>query len=135
MNSNTLLPLIVTNELTETKAFYAEKLGFSITMEMESYLAVRYGGEDGPQLAFMKAGPTPGMGEAEPFTGHGLIVSIPTADADVAHTTMTSRGAQPRSKPTDKPWGWRSFAVADPNGVVLDFFHVLDQSAVVDATG
>ena len=26
--------------------------------------------------------------------------------------------------PTDKPWGWRSYFVSDPNGVVLDFFHV-----------
>jgi hypothetical protein len=48
---------------------------------------------------------------------------------------MKKKGADVRVGVLDKPWGWRSFVVRDPNGVLLDFFHVLDKSAVVDATG
>ena len=35
----------------------------------------------------------------------------------------------------DRPWGWRSFVARDPNGVYLDFFHVLEQAQAVNATG
>jgi catechol 2,3-dioxygenase-like lactoylglutathione lyase family enzyme len=135
MNGKSLLPLVVTNALAETKAFYTDKLGFSVTIEVDGYLQVRYGGEDGPELAFMKAGPTPAMGDVPRFDGRGLIVSIPTSDADAAHAAMTSRGAAAATAPSDKPWKWRSFTVVDPNGVVLDFFHVLPQSPALDATG
>ncbi len=135
MNSNTLLPLIVTDKLAETKAFYTDQIGCSITMEMDGYLAVRYGGEQGTELSFMKPGCLPGGATIERFDGRGLILSIPTPDADAAHAAIERRGAVAQSEPSDKPWGWRSFTVADPNGVVLDFFHVLDQSARADATG
>lgn len=135
MNGKSLLPLVVTDKLAETKAFYTQKVGFTVVMDMDGYLQVRYGGDDGPELAFMKAGPTPTMGDVARFDGRGLIVSIPTPDADAAHATMTASGAAPLTTPSDKPWRWRSFSVADPNGVVLDFFHVLQQSPALDATG
>lgn len=135
MNPTKLFPLVITNRLAETKAFYARTAGFEISLETDAYLQVRWGADpQGPELAFM-ATSAAGPGHQEPFEGRGLIISIPAASADATHTELLGRGATPMSSPTDKPWGWRSFAVADPNGVVLDFFHVIDQSAVADATG
>ncbi|MEM9461850.1 MAG: VOC family protein [Myxococcota bacterium] len=125
MNPNKLFPLVITEKLAETKSFYTERAGFSVSIEQEGYLQVRYGREDGPELAFM-ASDQAGPAHTEPFEGQGLIVSIPTASADQTHTQLRSRGATPMSEPTDKPWGWRSFGIADPNGVVLDFFHVIE---------
>lgn len=137
MNPTKLFPLIVTNRLDATKAFYTQKAGCTVTIDMDQYLQVRFGDEpDGPELCFMtvqEAGSP--MGRVERFEGRGLVVSVPTRDADATHAAMKARGAEPLSMPADKPWGWRSFAVADPNGVVLDFFHVIDQSAAADATG
>lgn len=134
MNGNSLIPLVVTDQLAAAKAFYTETLGFAVSIDMDNYLQVRFG-EDGPELAFVQTGPLPGVGRVDRFEGRGLIVSIPTPDADAAHAAMTARGAVPLSAPSDKPWRWRSFSVADPNGVVLDFFHVLAQSPALDATG
>lgn len=134
MNGKSLIPLVVTDQLTATKAFYTDVLGFSVSIDMDAYLQVRYG-DDGPELAFVQSGPLHGVGHVERFDGRGLIVSIPTPDADAAHAAMTARGAVAVSAPSDKPWRWRSFSVADPNGVVLDFFHVLAQSPALDATG
>ncbi len=48
---------------------------------------------------------------------------------------MKKRGAEQVQEPTDKPWGWRSFGAVDPNGVLLDFFHVTADSSGADATG
>ncbi len=134
MNPNKLFPLVITDKLDQTKAFYTERAGFSLSFEQGSYIQVRYGGEDGPELCFMSKEAAAPLHQ-EPFDGRGLIVSIPTKSADDAHSTLLDRGAAPMSTPSDKPWGWRSFGIADPNGIVLDFFHVIEHSAAADATG
>jgi uncharacterized glyoxalase superfamily protein PhnB len=135
MNPSKLFPLVVTDKLAETKAFYTATAGFEISIDMEHYLQVRWGSDpQGPELCFMGSHAVAPMHQ-EPFDGRGLIVSIPTQDADATHADLLRRGATPMSAPSDKPWGWRSFAVADPNGVVLDFFHVIAQSPALDATG
>jgi catechol 2,3-dioxygenase-like lactoylglutathione lyase family enzyme len=137
MNPNKLFPMILTDKLAETKAYYTEKLGATVTFEGEGYLQVRFGAdESGPELAFMKPQTMDMLGGALPrFPGQGLLVSIPTANADAAHAEMKKKGAEIRVGVLDKPWGWRSYVVHDPNGVLLDFFHALDKSAVADATG
>ncbi|MCA9650456.1 MAG: VOC family protein [Myxococcales bacterium] len=135
MNANKLFPLIVTDKLAETKAYYTAKAGFTVTVDMDGYLQVRHGGEDGPELCFMRPCSESPIGPTRPFDGQGLIVSIPTPDADAKHDQLRARGADIVAEPSDKPWGWRSFMAEDPNGVRLDFFHVQAQSAVADATG
>ncbi|MEM7155417.1 MAG: VOC family protein [Myxococcota bacterium] len=136
MNPNKLFPLVITDKLDETKAYYTGKAGFVVTFENDNYLQVRYGDDEArPELAFMRpSGDTP-MGPTVPFGGQGLIVSVPTKDADDKHQAMRGHGAQILSEPSDKPWGWRSFTAVDPNGVILDFFHESAQSSIADATG
>ena len=134
MNPKKLFPLFVTDKLAETKAFYTEKAGFEITFDMDSYLSVRYGDKDGPELAFA-ASESEELGKMPVFGGEGVIVSIPTKDADRKAREMESRGVKLMSPPETRPWGWRSFMTADPNGVILDFFHVPAENAGADATG
>lgn len=134
-NPNKLFPLVITENLAETRAFYTKTAGFEIVHDMEGYLQVRYGSEDGPELAFMAPDSAPPFGKLPVFPGQGLLISIPTPDADETHATLKTRGAKVVSEPSDKPWGWRSFVTTDPNGVLLDFFHVASESSVVDATG
>ncbi len=136
MNPTKLFPLIVTSKLAETKAYYTDKAGFTLTTDMEHYFQVRFGADQGaPELCFIDRDQAPGLGPLRPFGGQGLIISIPTPSADTTHRDLERQGARILSTPADKPWGWRSFSAVDPNGVVLDFFHVLEQAAAADATG
>ncbi len=135
MNPNKLFPLIVTDKLAETKAYYVDKAGFSVTYDRPKYLQVRHGGDDGPELCFMTPDAAPTLGAMSTFAGGGLVVSIPTDSADDKCADMKTRGAKVIVEPNDQPWGWRSFTAVDPNGVLLDFFHVKTDSAVADATG
>ena len=50
MNPKKLFPLFVTDKLAETKAFYVEKAGFEINVDMDQYLSVRYGDKDGHRV-------------------------------------------------------------------------------------
>lgn len=129
-NPNKLYPAIITDKLEETKRFYAERAGFRVVHDRPMYLQVAYGEGDGPELAFMRSDAFPD-GKARPtFDGKGLIVSIPTPDADAKHAALRAAKVEVLSGPEDRPWGWRSFMVADPNGLLLDFFHVYKEGAM-----
>jgi catechol 2,3-dioxygenase-like lactoylglutathione lyase family enzyme len=119
-----LFPLFVTSDLAACHRFYVDSLGWTEVARNDHYLQVRRGGEDGPELCFMTPNASPQM-RLEPFQGQGVVVSIGTPDADAWFATLRGRGVATLGEPSDKPWGWRSFLVRDPAGVVLDFFHPL----------
>jgi catechol 2,3-dioxygenase-like lactoylglutathione lyase family enzyme len=124
MNPKMLFPMIVTDKLAETKEFYVGKAGFRVSFDMDCYLAVQYGeGENAPSLSFVSQKGLQ-MYQEKPFGGEGLIVSIPTEDADQKARQLKAVGIEPLIEPATRPWGWHSFLVRDPNGILLDFFHV-----------
>lgn len=134
MPANKMIPLVITDDIAATRAFYTDELGATKVMEDgDSYLQIRFGGdEDRPELAF--APPLPAVspiGEHGPYTA-GLVLSIPVGDADGYRKELVERGID-TPEPTDKPWGWRSFLVRDPAGVTLDFYHVIADDAAQDA--
>jgi catechol 2,3-dioxygenase-like lactoylglutathione lyase family enzyme len=134
MNNSKLYPLIVTSKLAQTRAFYLDQLGCKATHDMEGYLQVRFGAdESAAELAFMSPKAAPPFGKLAEFSGEGLIVSVPTADADARHRELKGKKLAVLAEPSDKPWGWRSFIVADPNGVKLDFFHELADAPSANA--
>lgn len=124
-NPTKLFPLLLTTKLAETKRFYTEIVGFRVSFEKDIYLQLAYGdGADAPELCFMRPDAFPDGKTRPAFAGEGVIVSIPTPDADELYARLRRANAELLSGPEDKPWGWRSFLARDPNGLVLDFFHV-----------
>jgi catechol 2,3-dioxygenase-like lactoylglutathione lyase family enzyme len=123
-NPNKLFPLILTAKLEATKQFYVEKLGFRVVYDLPTYLQLAYGDGDAPELCFMKPDAFPDGKTLPAFDGRGVYVSVPTPSADEKYAALQLANVELLSKPEDKPWGWRSFLVADPSGLVLDFFHV-----------
>ena len=120
-NPTQLFPLFVTEKLAETKKFYLA-LGFKVRFDRPEYLQVYY--EEGLDLCFMQPHAAKDGTKFPAFGGKGVVVSIPTRNADEKAAEVKERRLPIVSDVEDKPWGWRSFFVADPNGVILDFFHV-----------
>lgn len=134
MSHPDLVPMIVTADLAATRAFYVDQLGCTVVIDMDHYVQVRFGDTpDTRELAFMPPGPPEAPMGGEPALTGGLIASIAVGDADKFRATLADRGVD-APEPTDKPWGWRSFTLRDPNGVVLDFFHAIAEDAAQDAT-
>lgn len=123
-NPTKLFPLVLTTRLEETKRYYTETAGFRVVYDLPTYLQVALGEGDAPELCFMKPDGFPDGVVRPAYDGKGLIVSIPTPDADAKYVALKHAGAELLSAPENKPWGWRSFLAVDPNGVLLDFFHV-----------
>lgn len=135
MAPNKLFPLIMTESLAATRAFYVERLGCSAVFDMPDYLQIRFGSADGPELCFMKPSNAPALG-AEPavFDGRGLVVSVPVDGVDGRFRELRKNDVPIVSEPTDRPWKWRSFVCRDPNGILLDFFEPLAHDAAAAAS-
>lgn len=127
-NPNKLFPLFLTNKLEEVKAFYVGQAGFSAVVDVEGYLQVGLLGSDGPELCFMKPDAFPDKKPRPSFEGKGVLISVPVPDADQKLAELQAQGVTIVQGISDKPWGWRSFMVSDPAGVMLDFFHVYKEA-------
>lgn len=128
------VPMVVTDDLPATRRFYVDDLGCTVVVEQEGYLQVRFGDEpDTRELAFMAPAPPEAPMGGEPAFSGGLVLSVAVGDTDKYRAVLADRGVA-APEPTDRPWGWRSFVLRDPNGVVLDFFHAIAEDAAQDAT-
>lgn len=130
MNAPSLNLLFLTRDLAATRAFYVDKLGWTLEAEMPEYIRVRRGDEkSGARISFGTTAPPVLGGKGKPFDGEGVIVSLRAAEPDVLHDELRARDVAIAEAPADRPWGWRSFCVADPNGVLLDFYRELANPA------
>jgi predicted enzyme related to lactoylglutathione lyase len=131
-NPKQVFPMFVTKDLKATKRFY-EQAGFTVHFDMDEYLQVSYQGDEKLDLCFMVPHQSRNGTPYPEFGGKGVIVSIPTKNADEKYAQMQKQEAKLLSEPEDKPWGWRSFHAVDPNGVILDFFHVYREAPATQA--
>ena len=76
MNPTKLFPLVVTDKLAETRAYYTEKLGAELSFGGDTYIQVRFGGQDGPELCFMTPDAAPALGHLPKFGGDGLVEAL-----------------------------------------------------------
>ena len=119
MNLETIVPIVTTTALRETRAFYTDLLGFQISFDHERYLGVRAGDKGAPELGFMQPDPEC----PDTFGGKGITLGLSVADADAECARLRGLGVAILQEPTDQPWGARSFVIADPNGVALYISH------------
>ncbi len=129
-----LFPLVKISDLTQTKFFYINNLGWSLALEMPGFLQVHHPASVETTLSFSVAPPamvqpngSVGL-EQKPFLGQGFAFSVEVPDADQECQRLKEKGIEPIHPLTDQPWGWRSFHIVDPNGIILDLYHPIPPS-------
>jgi predicted enzyme related to lactoylglutathione lyase len=119
MSIQSIVPIVTTKLMRETRAFYVDLLGFQLSYEHEHYLGVRGGADGSPELGFM----LPDKDAPDVFNGKGITLGIRVDDADREHARLRRAGATILREPKDEPWGSRAFILRDPNGVTLYVSH------------
>ena len=102
---------IATRNIGSMVEFYTKVYGY------EPYI-------DGPDHRFLTAQAIIfdlGDRDASPTKGAALLYSVDDVDAEFARLSASGIADCP---PTDKPWGVRSFTIADPDGNTVNFFTV-----------
>src|SRR5262249_25641384 len=119
MRPKTIVPIVTTPRLQQTRAFYVEQLGFELSYDHSNYLGVRAGPPGAPELGFL----LPDADAPHAFSGQGLSFAISVADADRECVRLRALSVPILQEPADQPWGARSFVIADPNGVAILVSH------------
>lgn len=115
-------PIVYTEDLAASVAFYRDLLGFAETYrfppgDAAEFVALSLGGSAGLGLAAVRDGQTGAHGRPiAPRTGRQFELCVYTDDVDLAVGRLREHGVPVLAEPADQPWGERMAYVADPGG-------------------
>jgi catechol 2,3-dioxygenase-like lactoylglutathione lyase family enzyme len=109
---------IVTARYHETWDFYTTHLGFRTVEERDHWIRLQH--VSGAQLLLLReeAGHTP-ADLVSANRGHGWWLTLEVADPGVERAALRDAGVPVHVVPTARWWRAGSFAVRDPNGVLV----------------
>lgn len=115
---NHLATMLIVDDIERPAAFYRRYFDFDLVFDGPTYKGIKHLAS-GIEFGFMR----PGDGPCEPTDGKGLMFGFRVDDVDAEHARLTELGAEPHGAPEDKPWGDRSFTLADPCGATLYIYQ------------
>jgi catechol 2,3-dioxygenase-like lactoylglutathione lyase family enzyme len=120
MQPTSIYPVIGTQRVAESAAFYVEHFGFEVTFEADWYVSLRHGAAPHYELALLDY-----SHESVPEAGRqpvaGLLLNFEVADVDAEYARLIGGAGLPLLRDIrSEAWGQRHFITADPNGVLID---------------
>ncbi len=106
MTIRRVAPDVECSNMSETKDFYVEALGFEVGMDMDSLVTL--------------VSPLNPTAQITLQTNASPQLTIEVEDVDAVHDAVQKRGAEIVYPLTDEDWGVRRFFVRDPNGLVVN---------------
>lgn len=125
MNLTSVYPVIATDKVAESKAFYLKHFPFEVTFDSDWYVSLKSTGERPFELAILEYNHET-MPEAfrKNFSG-GLLINFEVEDVDSIYEQFQEAGV-PIIKPLrSEDFGQRHFVASDPNGVLIDIIKVI----------
>ncbi|NNC89981.1 MAG: glyoxalase [Akkermansiaceae bacterium] len=111
MTIKRIVPDISSEQMDESRKFYAGFLGLELAMDMGWVLTFASPGNPTAQITVLQASTS-----AIPNPD----VSIEVEDVDAVHAKAVELGLKVVYPLTNEPWGVRRFFVEDPNGAVVN---------------
>lgn len=125
MKITSLYPVICTDKMAESKAFYLNNFPFEVTFESDWYVSLRSNGERPFELAILNyRHETIPEGFKKPLTG-GLLVNFEVEDVDSVYRTFRDASLPIHLELRSEDFGQRHFITSDPNGVLIDVIKVI----------
>ena len=120
MSLKSVCPMVATQRLPETRAFY-DWLGFKVISADPRSLQFAWPGDPDLRIGFMVADDPnqPGVFRTR-FGGEGVVLRFDVEDIDTLYRRIGAVHTL-AVKLCDGPAGRRHFAIVDPNGLVLEF--------------
>jgi catechol 2,3-dioxygenase-like lactoylglutathione lyase family enzyme len=119
MKATSYYPVIMTDDVAGTAAFYVEHFRFKPVFESDWYVHLTSTEDRRVNLAILD-----GSHETIPEAGRGrvsgLILNFEVKDVDAEHDRLVAAGLPVLRSLRDEAFGQRHFITADPNGVLID---------------
>jgi catechol 2,3-dioxygenase-like lactoylglutathione lyase family enzyme len=124
---------LVTPLLTESKEFYTRVFGFGVTFENDFYLLLHTPNQQA-ELSFLLPGhPSQQPVFHAPFGGQGVYLTIEVPDVGAEYERVRALGVPIAVDLRREPWGDTHFALADPNGLMIDVVTYRPSGSVTDS--
>lgn len=104
------IPVLPSPDIAETRAFYRDRLGFVIGLEMDSYLIVR---RNEMEIHFWKSDDQKLPEVSSCYIRGGEVPAL--------HAEFSKRGVEKLTEFTVRPWNMKEFYIHDPHGNLLRF--------------
>jgi catechol 2,3-dioxygenase-like lactoylglutathione lyase family enzyme len=122
MGPNSFYPVLFTDDVAKSGAFYIDFLGFTPTFESDWYLSLVHKDAPAYQLALIARTHESIPAGAAPMPSK-LILNFEVADATKEYWRLQEAGLPIAQPLRDEPWGQRHFVVLGPDGVLIDIIE------------
>lgn len=129
MKPSSFYPVILTERVAETAAFYVEHFGFEKVFEADWYVSLKLAGvEQSFELAVLDATHAT-IPNGYNRNVQGLILNFEVEDVDAEYDRLVCCSKLPLQLDIrSEDFGQRHFIVSDPNGVLIDVITVIPPS-------
>ncbi|MCO5162983.1 MAG: VOC family protein [Mesorhizobium sp.] len=128
MKTTSYYPVLMTDDVAGTAAFYVEHFEFRPLFESEWYVHLQSVRDRRVNLGIVAGDhetvPPEGRGKAS-----GLLINFEVRDPDAVYERVVAAGLPILRSLRDEPFGQRHFITSDPNGVLIDVIKPIPPSA------
>ncbi len=132
MKSTSYYPVIMTDDVAGTAAFYCAHFRFAALFTSDWYVHLQSMADEKVTLAILD-----GSHETIPVARRGkvsgLILNFEVEDPDSVHDACRAAGLPILKALCDEDFGQRHFITVDPNGVLIDIIKPIPPSAAYAA--
>ena len=127
MKTTSYYPVLMTDDVPGTAAFYAEHFRFKPLFESGWYVHLQSDEDRRVNLGIVQGDhetiPQEGRGRAS-----GLLINFEVRDPDTIYDRVVAAGLPILRSLRDEPFGQRHFITRDPNGVLIDVIKPIPPS-------
>lgn len=128
MKTTSYYPVLMTEDVAGTAAFYVEHFEFRPLFESDWYVHLQSARDKRVNLGIVAGDhetvPPEGRGKAS-----GLLINFEVKDPDAVYERVVAAGLPILRSLRDEPFGQRHFITRDPNGVLIDVIKPIPPSA------
>lgn len=121
MTIRRVVPDIASSDLSRSREFYIDVLGFELSMDIGWIMTFASPANPTAQVSIID-------GHREPGGAPAADLTIEVADVDAVHARAIGRHVEVVYPLTDEPWGVRRFFVRDPDGKLINVMSHLRRS-------
>ncbi|GHH03814.1 VOC family protein [Comamonas sp. JC664] len=128
MKITSYYPVIMTNDVAGTAAFYVKHFGFSPRFTSDWYIHLQSDDAEQVALAVLDGRHETVPASARGGTVAGTILNFEVEDPDAVYRDAQAAGLPILLPLRDEAFGQRHFITADPNGVLIDVIKPIPPS-------
>lgn len=128
MKTNSYYPVLMTDDLASTAAFYREHFRFRPLFEGDWYIHLQSAEDERVNLGLIACDHETIPAESRGRVSAGLLLNFEVSDPDAVHERLQAAGLPILVSLRDEAFGQRHFITRDPNGVLIDVIRQIPPS-------